>query len=110
MPAGRIISKATMEQPTYLSARHFFILKTILVLTQVHVETLIIFSLVKWLELPFFWTLEVAIGCIFFFQLVARGFWNKFHEVYSIADDEPAYVREVKERLERSVIVKEVAR
>lgn len=92
--------------PTFLSKKGYATLKWILVITQLHVETLAIFAFVRWLDLPILWTVEVVIGCVLCFQMISKPLWNEFRNLYCVAEDEPEFVREIEDRVKRSAVVK----
>lgn len=103
----RLIQSHDLDAPTQIRAAHFAILKIVLMLTMMHIETLIIFSLIQWLQPSFFWTVELVITTVLLLRLPGGWINKQFCAAYEVVPEVPAYVSEIEERVQRSAVVRE---
>lgn len=97
------ISSATDKTP--IGAKDFRILKFCIVTAQMYIETLLVMSVVREMQLNFFLAGLIVVLFVMLLQRLTAPLWKKFDKQYFIIPELSA-ADEIEERNQRTVAVK----
>lgn len=98
------------HQPTPITRKAWKQMHTILMITKMYIESMIIMKFVMALELKNIAVIGlVIVACILVLQIITKPIGRYIRRGYLVIDDEYDYVREIDQRANGTVTIKEMA-